>query len=151
MKNSKSLILLLIVLGAALLTAGSAPASAQLFTASIPSLHLADGERVCGFEIKVKSGRIATLPNAPIGWNVSINNDPSWDASIEASIIVGSAAVNPNFFRNFLVIEKNESSGFAPFDLQGEVIVTKDFEHERRIKITTKDFVLLVGSHRQKH
>jgi hypothetical protein len=150
MKNSlKNSIALVMVLGAALLAAGSAPANAQLSTVSIPSLHLADGERVCGFEIKVKSGRIAALPNVPLGWNVSIDNDPSWRTDIKASIIVGAAALNPDFFRDFLIIEKDESwSGH--FEMQGEVIVTRDFEHERRIKVTAKDFVLTSGSQRQK-
>jgi hypothetical protein len=113
----------------------------QTMSISIPGLHAASKERVVGFEIHVKSGRIAQLPNVPIGWNVSVDNDASWNTVIKGTSMVGAAAVDPRFFRGFLVVEKNESLGI-PFDLEGEVIVTEDFTTERRIKVGIEDLVL---------
>lgn len=106
---------------------------------SIPNLHLDEGERVVGYEIHITSGRIAKLPDIPIGWSLSVDNNASWNSSIKASATVGAAAVSRAFFRDFLVVEKNESLGVS-FDLQGEIVVTKDFIREKRIKIDSKDF-----------
>jgi len=98
-------------------------------------------ERIVGFEIHVHSGRVAQLPNVPIGWNISVDNDPSWETSVTGSISVGSAAVNANFLRGFMVVEaQKDAPSDLPFDLQGEVILTSDFVKERRIKLTMKDF-----------
>jgi hypothetical protein len=113
----------------------------QSMSVSIPSLHPASKERVVGFEFHIKLGRIAQLPNTPIGWSLNIDNDPSWDATIKGSLIVGAAALDSKFFEHFLVVEKDESLGI-PFDLTGEVIVSKDFISERRIKVGLKDCVI---------
>jgi hypothetical protein len=111
----------------------------QTLCVSIPNLQLGNKERVVGFEIHVASGRIAALPNIPIGWNVFVDNSPSWATKIEASSKVGAAAVAPGFFREFLFIEKDESLG-VPFQISGEIVVTEDFATERRIRIGMKDF-----------
>lgn len=109
-------------------------------TSVIPVLlHARNKERVVGFEIHVASGRIAALPNIPIGWNMSVDNNPSWTTEIEASSKVGAAAVTSAFFREFLFIEKDESLG-APLQISGEIVVTQDFATERRIQIGMKDF-----------
>jgi hypothetical protein len=113
---------------------------------SVPALQIANNERIVGFEIHVRSGRIALLPNVPIGWNISVDNDPSWNTVIKGSIDVAAAAVNPDFLRDFMVVEvKKDASSDAPFDLQGEVIVTSNFITERRIKLSMKDFATKNG------
>ncbi len=116
-------------------------AQCQIMSVSIPALHIAPNERIVGFEIHVHSGRIALLPNLPIGWNVSVDNDPSWDTVIKGSIDVGAAAMDPDFLRNLLVVEVEKGAPpDMPFDLQGEVVTTSDFKSERHIKLSTKDF-----------
>lgn len=87
--------------------AASVPSFAQKLSVTIPSLSLADKEQIVGFEIHVQSGMIAQLPNAPRGWAVSIDNDPSWKTRVSVSLIVGAAALNTDFFRDFLRIEKD--------------------------------------------
>ncbi len=49
-------------------------------------------------------------------------------------MIVGAAALDSSFFRDFLTVEKSEPLG-VPFDVRGEVIVTEDFVAQRRIRI----------------
>jgi hypothetical protein len=115
--------------------------SAQTMAVSIPSLRTNGQERVVGFEIHITSGRIAELPNAPIGWVISVDNDPSWNTVLKGSMVVGAAAVGRDFFREFLVIEKHESLGL-PFDVQGEIVVTDAFANERRIRIGIKDLAM---------
>lgn len=119
---------------------GRAAAHRQAVSVSIPSLHATGKERVVGFEIHITSGRIIRLSDVPIGWDVSINNDASWNAVARGSSTVGAAAVAPTFFNDFMIVEKDESLGI-PFDAQGEVVVTEDFTTERRIKIGIKEFV----------
>ena len=63
-----------------------------------------------------------------------MDNDPSWNTKIDASIIVGAAALDTSFFQNFLAVERNESLGI-PFDMRGEIFVSQDFSSVRRIKV----------------
>ncbi len=128
----------LVGLGPLLLPASHEPRR-QTLCVSIPNLQVGSKERVVGFEIHIASGRIAALPNIPIGWNVFVDNNPSWTTEIKASSKVGAAAVAPGFFREFLFIEKDESLD-VPFQISGEIVVTEDFATERRIRIGMKDF-----------
>jgi len=121
--------------------AASQASSGQRVTVSIPAPHTTSKERVVGFEIHVTSGKIAALPKIPIGWNLTVDNDPSWNTTITASIEVGAAAVGPDYFRDFIVVEKDESLG-VPFWLHGEIVVTEDFKTQRRVRITPNDFAM---------
>ena len=47
-----------------------------------------------GFTLDVRAGRVATLPDCPAGWQVTITNDPNWTAKVEALAIVGAAAID---------------------------------------------------------
>ena len=127
-----------VALGAA---RGKAPVK-KTASLSLSRLHIAAGERVVGFEFKIKSGRIAAVPDIPVGWDVRVENNPSWNAVVRASSLVGAAAMEAGFFKNFLVIEKNDSLGL-PFDLSGDIVVTRDFVTERRIHISMKNVTLV--------
>jgi|SRR6185437_2830077 len=123
------------------------PAAAKDLSLSLSRLEIASGERVVGFEFHVKSGRIAAVPSIPAGWNVHVENNPSWNAVITASSMVGAAAVDASFFKNFIVIEKNKSLGLS-FDVSGDVVVTRDFVKERRIHVSMKDATLVPAAHK---
>jgi hypothetical protein len=104
-------------------------------------------ERITGFEIRVRSGRIAQLSNVPIGWSISVDNDPSWNTSVGGSIAVGAAALDPDFLRRFIVVEKEKDApSDMPFALEGEIFVTSDFSTERTIRLSSKDFLTEVRS-----
>jgi hypothetical protein len=122
-------------------TARPAPKAAKLETLSIEALHITPGERVVGFDLMITSGRVAKVLKAPIGWSISVENDPSWNTKISGSILVAAATVNPSFFHDFAAIEKNETLG-SVFHVRGDVIVSRDFVKERRIPITMRDVVL---------
>jgi hypothetical protein len=141
MKQSATRTCLSVVLATLVLLGISRVVYGQTVSISIPSLHIAGKERVVGFELHVKSGIIAQLRNVPIGWSLSVDNDPSWNTAIKGTAMVGAAAVDQSFFRDFLVLEKNESLGI-PFNVEGEVVVTADFKAERRIKIGAKDCLM---------
>lgn len=118
-----------------------APKAAKLELISVERLHIAEGERIVGFEFEITSGRVAKVLNAPIGWDVPVENGPSWSTKIRGSILVAAAAVNSSFFHDFAVIEQNENLGNA-FQVRGDVIVSRDFVNERKIPITMGDVVL---------
>jgi hypothetical protein len=108
---------------------------------SVPALHMDASERIVGFHVEVTSGSIARFHDMPSGWNISVDNDPSWNTKIDGSTIVAAAALDIDFFRDFIVIEK-EKKARNPFDVKGEVIVSKDFSHVRKIQVGMKDFVV---------
>jgi hypothetical protein len=123
-------------------TFGIGAIHSQTYTVSIPSLAINNHERIVGFEIKVHSARIATLMNAPSGWNFTIDNDPSWTASISATVEVGAAALDRGFFQRFVRIEQSPEKDVR-IELEGEVIVTADFVSQRKIKLRNVDFKLV--------
>jgi len=135
-----------VAITAMLLLFGNVVGYCQILSVSIPALHLTGKERIVGFEFHLRSGMIARLPNVPYGWSISIDNDPSWNTRISGSLAVGAAALDVDFFRDFMVVEVEDPPWGPPLDLSGEIIVTSDFLTERRIKLGKKDFVLVKAS-----
>ena len=109
---------------------------------SIPSIHLTAKERIVGFEIHIQSGMIAQLPKVPRGWGISIDNDPSWMTSMKGNLAVGSAALSPDFFHDFVVVEQEAPPFNLPLEISGTVLVTEDFVTQRTINLEMKDFHL---------
>jgi hypothetical protein len=142
--NSKSVKKTYIVLAfVALVLLGGVRAQCQIMSVSVPTLHVANNERIISFEIHVHSGRIALLPNVPIGWNITVNNDPSWDTAITGVAVVGAAMMYSDFLQDILVVEvEKDAPSDSRFSLDGEVSVTSDGgATERRIKLSMRDFV----------
>ena len=48
-----------------------------------------------GFTFNIAGGGVAELAHVPAGWQISIDNDPSWQSSITGQAIVGAAALAP--------------------------------------------------------
>jgi len=122
-------------------SAGAPSRPGRFVSISLPGLEIGAAERVVSFNLKVTSGRVAQLPDMPIGWNISVDNDPSWNTSVNASVQVAAAALDASYFKDFAVIEK-EDTAESPFDLGGKVTVSTDFSHSRTIQVAMKDFVI---------
>lgn len=114
-------------------------ARGRLVSVSLPVLHISKGERIVGFHFDVVAGRVAQLSDVPIGWDIEIANDPSWNTTVNGSIRVASAALDASFFRHFALLEK-EPDADRPFAITGEIDVSTDFASARKIQVTTKDF-----------
>jgi len=115
--------------------------SAEYYDLSVKNFKLSGVERVVGYKLKITSGRISALKKVPIGWNVTIDNDPSWNTTLTGSIIVAAAAIKPNFFDKFVQVEKFEQDEID-FDLMLEIITTSDFEKETSILLDKKLLLL---------
>jgi hypothetical protein len=132
---------LLLVPGASKKSAGAAPPHRLFVSVSVPGLHIDAVERVVGFDLEVTSGRIAQIADVPIGWNVSVDNDPSWNTKVHASVLVAAAALDGSYFKDFAVVEK-EGNAENLFSVTGKVVVSTDFSKVREIPIGMKDFTV---------
>ncbi len=94
-----------------------------------------------GFEVKVHAGRIASLPAVPIGWYLTIDNDPSWNTRMSGSIAVGAAALDLRFFRDFIAVERGSLPGLE-LEVTAEIVVSEDFQTVRHIPIRMNDLIL---------
>ena len=112
---------------AGVMRTGGTQAHRHFVLVSLPTLHMAAGERVVGFDFDVTSGRIAQITDIPIGWNVSADNDASWNTKIHAFVLVAAAALNGSYFKDFAVIER-ESEAETPFEIRGRSLCPRIFQ-----------------------
>jgi hypothetical protein len=54
-----------------------------------PSLQSLRG-RIAAFDLEIRHGAIASL-RTPVGWELKVNNDPSWNTKIGGHALVGAA------------------------------------------------------------
>jgi hypothetical protein len=113
--------------------------SGEKFALSVPGNALKKNERVLSFKVTVSAGRIVSLREMPIGWDIHVDNDASWDTNISGNATVGAAALEGNFFKDFLVIEKAESP-LGPFAIESEIgLYTEGTEEQRSVQLKMKD------------
>jgi hypothetical protein len=115
-------------------------ASSQAQTFSIQHLHLQPGERITNIELMATAGAFESITPMPVGWSFTIDNDPSWRTSVEASIHVGAAALSETDLECLQIRMKKGEFGDLKFSLTGKIVVTKDFTHTRRIVLTPSNF-----------
>ncbi len=142
----------------ALLFALRSPAGAgERWLVSIPHLDVREvpvaglpkpqRESVVGIKVTVAGGAIASLRDVPVGWSIVIDNDPSWNTTLTATVIVASAALSPEYLsKSFLAISKappGTARESEQPDVHVEVAVSADFEHERRLSFRPKDLLLI--------
>lgn len=124
--------------------------AAEYYKLSLAGIRLENNERIAGFEITVSAGRIYSVPKAPAGWELAIDNDPSWTTSIRGSGIVASAFLgsnDKNLLENLLTIEKapEEITKEITFDLNATIqIVNSETEEERTVKQSRENLVIKI-------
>lgn len=138
MKTICRVILFFVLVGAVFARADETTTNG-LYTVTAATNSWKKGERVVAFQVDVKNARICHMKDIPAGWDISINNDPSWNSTLKATVLVGAAAIDETeFFRDFLVIERIPGIAFKAKEPHAEMIVSvsKDLEEHREIKIT---------------
>jgi hypothetical protein len=91
-------------------------------------LHIAPGSRIMGFDFRVTSGRVSEMADVPAGWQIAIDNDPSWNAKIKGVAIVGAAALNALQLARLFKVEAAppQSLSAGPLSMRGSVTVMKN-------------------------
>ena len=91
-------------------------------TYSIMAPSLPAGERLIAFTIHIANGRVDHLIDCPPGWVITVNNDPSWQGSLQGNAVFGAAAIDvrklPGLFR------LAPSPPEVQHDLPGQLLVT---------------------------
>lgn len=127
-----------------LMPSGNALAS-ELYQLSLGAIQLKENEQISSFEIKISAGRIMSLPLLPMGWNLVIDNDPSWTTSIRGNALVGAAFLNrrdQNLLNNLLTIEQLADdliSKEIPFDVKAAIQIVNTKNNVERTITATKD------------
>lgn len=122
----------------------------RIDTKEVPVAGLPEPRResIVGFKVTLTAGAVASIPEVPIGWNCVIDNDPSWNTTLTATVIVAAAALEPAYFsKGFVTVSKarplvGQLESERKFDVHVEVALSADFEHERRLNFGPQDLVL---------
>jgi hypothetical protein len=108
---------------------------------SAPSLKLAGGERVVGFDLKLIGYFIQSVADIATGWSIAIVNDSSDEADFSGKTEHLAAAVGADYFRRFVAVQK-PAPDYRPPSVGLEVVVTSDFKHQRHIEVPSSQLVL---------
>ena len=95
----------------------------------IISPELPPGTRLMGFSFIIESGRVAVLREAPAGWRIAIDNDPSWRARITANAVVGAAALKTEDLASLFLLAQTPTEnrlGQSETKVSGSVDVMKN-------------------------
>jgi len=113
--------------------------AAEFYEISLAKLPFTKSERISGIDIKLKSGRIYSMSQFPMGWNVVVNNDPSWMTSFKGSLLVGAAALDQKDVKmldHLVVIEKLSDkiiTNDIPFSVELDIYLIDFIKNEERV------------------
>jgi hypothetical protein len=131
-KAGKSAVFLLV-----LLLGVTARVHAETYVLSFDALNVPPGERVVGFDIKLKPAYVSSMKSMPLGWHINIDNEPSWNAELTGGVIVGAAALDKAALNSLLVVTTDKEMGALV--VTGEVVTTSDFAHEHHLILKPSD------------
>jgi len=123
--------------------------SEELWSVSAKKIEIDSRDKIIGFRIRLKSASIDSLTKIPISWSICVSNflneEPEWNTSLDASVGVGAAYIEPKYFNNFIRIEKYAGRGSTemPLDVELKITVTTDFEATRDIVIPMSGLKIL--------
>ena len=129
-------IALFVVAGVAI---GSA---AERYTVSISAPQVPAGQSVVSFEINLVGASFVNIINVPRGWQVAIDNDPSWQTSIKGSVLVGAAWVSPAALAKMRFVIERSPDPKLTLKLSGTIASSKNYDTTTNVTLTTKDFKL---------
>ena len=105
-------------------------------TFNFTKLQLEPGERIVQIDIHADSSSFEAVSPLPVGWSITIDNDPSWRTQLIGSCSVGAAAIDSEKLSKMHFRMVISEFGGLKFALNASATVTKDFEHTREIKLT---------------
>ncbi|WP_428395637.1 hypothetical protein [Lichenicoccus sp.] len=99
-----------------------------LFAITFP--NMAKHSSLMGFELTIVSGRVAALRDCPAGWQIEVDNDAAWHATIRAHATVGAAALDASALRSLVLFSPAPAAVTSmvagKFSVAGIVTVMRD-------------------------
>jgi len=114
--------------------------SGEVELLSAPNLTTG-GDRIVAFDLKASDCTIRSLPKVPAGWFLSITNDASGRAEVRGNAQVGAASLAAGYFLRFVGIQR-QSQEKPISNIALEIVVTKDFIHERHMAVSPTGLTL---------
>ena len=118
---NRTLLSLLLLAGA--LHQAAAARSPGLFQVIFPPMP--GTVRLMGVELHIASGRIAALQDCPPGWQIEVDNDAAWHATLNAHATIGAAAIDSGALRRLILLAAAPSTVAAtlggPLTVEGSV------------------------------
>jgi hypothetical protein len=115
--------LLLLAIGAFLVMSVDGRADqGSTYHLSFRTLHFMAGERVSKFDLHFRSAMIIGFRSIPVGWQINIDNDPSWVTQVSGMAVVGAADLEASALRPWFVSLLSEPSGGS---VRGEEITVE--------------------------
>jgi hypothetical protein len=125
-----------------LMTASTvAMSQTRIQSLSFAEIPLRAGERIVGFQLSLTAARVHSLREIPLGWQISVDNDASWNTEIRGAATVGAAALDAAFFNKLCFIETADAS-IPAFSAEATFIVTADFQAQRDIVVGTDNVIV---------
>jgi hypothetical protein len=94
-----------------------------------------------GLQLSLTAARVHSLREIPLGWQISVDNDASWNTEIRGAATVGAAALDAAFFNKLCFIETADAS-IPAFSAEATFIVTADFQAQRDIVVGTDNVIV---------
>ena len=117
--------------------------SGNLYSISTKNIDLGKYNRIANFELNIRSGSVYSVPRVPQGWEIYIDNQPSWNTRVTGGAVVGAAGLYTDFFEEeFLVIEKNTDYNPGMFRIELVLYTTSNFEDVKKYYVDSKNIVL---------
>ena len=118
----------------------------SIYHLSFPNLHLLPGERVSKIDLHIRSAMIIGFRTIPVGWQINIDNDPSWMTQVTGTAIVGAAWPEPSalqpWFLSVLGGPRGPSVRTTRINVDGSITVSNG-DNTRVIEIMDRDVALI--------
>jgi hypothetical protein len=120
-------------------------ASAEEYALVFSGVKVPEGERIVGFDVAARPAYFSSMRCVPLGWDIDVNNDPSWTTHVTGSISVGAAAIDLAALNKILRITSNATLG--DIKISGEIVTSRDFEHEHHLTLKPTDVRVISEKH----
>jgi hypothetical protein len=120
-----------------------------IYHLSFRALHFASGERVSKFDLHLRSAMIVGFRTIPVGWQINIDNDPSWMTEVSGTAVVGAADLEASALRPWFVSVLPEPDGrserVGEIAIEGSITLSNG-DQARTIAVTSHDVALIAAS-----
>jgi hypothetical protein len=86
----------------------------SIYHLSFRTFRVAPSERVSKFDLHLRPAMIVGFRSIPVGWQINIDNDPSWITEVSGIAVVGTADPEEQAFRPWFLTLLAKSGEAGP-------------------------------------